>query len=355
MLDFGDFLDLFGLGEDAGDDNGVFESGGGELGEGVLPSQMGAEGVQVDFDGDGIPDAMVFQQFQDLDGDGIPDLVITEQHLDTTGDGLFDTVRTDMTLDADHDGFVDVHSVVIGRDTDGDGVVDWMQTAEDFDSDGIFENVQEFSDLDGMSLWDDDNSGYFDGCAPAYETFDPDSADMDHIIGDPEDAMDAWHWQETGTSCAVASQEFVLEQLTGQAFDEADLRDLAEEQGWYSPEGGTPMDDVGNILEHMGLTVERSQGNTIQDLEECLQNGGEVIVGVDSSEIWEGRDNDFFGPGMDADHAVQVIGLDYSDPGNPMVILNDPGTANGGGAMISLDVFMGAWEDSGCFMVEAYA
>ena len=87
MLDFGDFLDLFGLGEDAGDDNGVFESGGGELGEGVLPSQMGAEGVQVDFDGDGIPDAMVFQQFQDLDGDGIPDLVITEQHLDTTGDG----------------------------------------------------------------------------------------------------------------------------------------------------------------------------------------------------------------------------------------------------------------------------
>ena len=47
MLDFGDFLDLFGLGEDAGDDNGVFESGGGELGEGVLPSQMGAEGVQV--------------------------------------------------------------------------------------------------------------------------------------------------------------------------------------------------------------------------------------------------------------------------------------------------------------------
>ena len=70
MLDFGDFLDLFGLGEDAGDDNGVFESGGGELGEGVRPSQMGAEGVQVDFDGDGIPDAMVFQQFQDLDGDG---------------------------------------------------------------------------------------------------------------------------------------------------------------------------------------------------------------------------------------------------------------------------------------------
>ena len=349
MLDFGDFLDLFGLGDDEND--GMLNTGG-ELGEGALPSQLGAEGVQVDLDGDGIPDAMVYQQLQDVDGDGIPDLMITEQHLDTTGDGLFDTVRTDMTLDVDHDGFADAHSVVIGRDTDGDGVVDWMQTAEDFDNDGIFENIQEFSGLDGMHLWDDD--GYMDGCAPAYETFDPEHTDMDHIIGDPEDAMDSWHWQETGSSCAVASQEFVLEQLTGREFDESDLRDLAEEQGWYSPEGGTAMDDVGNILEHMGLTVDRSYDNSIRDLEECLQNGGEVIVAVDSSEIWEGRDDDFFGPGIDADHALQVIGLDYSDPGHPMVILNDPGTANGGGAMISLDVFMGAWEDSGCFMVEAY-
>lgn len=286
MLDFGDFLDLFGLGDNQEDD-GMFESSGGELWEGILPSQMGAEGVLLDLD--------------------------------------------------------------------GDGIVDWMQTGEDFNNDHIFEQIQEFSGLEGMSLWDGDNSGYLEGCAPTYETFDPDAADMEYIIGNPEDAMESWHWQETGTSCAVASQEFVLERLTGHEFHESDLRVLAEEQGWYSPEGGTPMDDVGNLLEHMGLTVERSQGNSIRDLEECLQNGGEVIVGVDSSEIWEGQDDDFFGPGIDADHAVQVIGLDYSDPGNPLVILNDPGTANGGGAMIPLEIFMGAWEDSGCFMVEAYA
>ena len=353
MADLGDFLDLFGLGNNDEDD-GMPDADIG-LGEGALPSQLGVEGVRIDLDGDGIPDVVVYQQLVDVDGDGIPDMMVTEQHIDTNGDGLFDTVRSDLTLDVDNDGFADAHSVVIGRDTDGDGVVDWMQTAEDFNNDGIFENVQEYAGLEGMNLWDDDNGGFLDGCAPAYETFDPDSADMDHIIGDPGDAMESWHWQETGSSCAVASQEFVLEQLTGREFDESALRELAEEQGWYSPEGGTPMDDVGSILEHMGLTVERSQGNSIQDLEKCLQNGGEVIVGVDSDEIWQGRDNDFFGPGMDADHAVQVIGLDYSNPGSPMVILNDPGTANGGGAMISLDVFMAAWEDSGCYMVEAYA
>lgn len=58
MLDFDDFLDLFGLGDE---DDGVFASGGGELGEGALPSQMGAEGVQLDPNGDGIPDAAVYQ------------------------------------------------------------------------------------------------------------------------------------------------------------------------------------------------------------------------------------------------------------------------------------------------------
>ena len=355
MLDFDDFLDLFGLGHDDGSD-GVFEQDAGELCESALPSQMGAEGVALDLDGDGIPDAMVYRQLQDVDGDGIPDILVTEQRVDTDGDGLFDTIRTDVDLDVDHDGFADVHSVVIGRDTDGDGVVDWMQTAEAFNNDGIFESVREQSGLEGLNLWEDGGGdGFMDGCAPAYETFDPASADMDHVIGDPEEAMDSWHWQERNDSCAVASQEFVLEQLTGREFDESDLRDLAEEQGWYTPGGGTPMDDVGNLLEHMGLNVERSHGNSIQDLEQCLKNGGEAIVCVDSGEIWMGQDDDFFGPGMDADHAVQVIGLDYSDPDSPMVILNDSGAANGGGAMIPLDIFMGAWEDSGCFMVEAYA
>lgn len=58
---------------------------------------------------------------------------------------------------------------------------------------------------------------------------------------------------------------------------------------------------------------------------------------------------------MDADHAVQVTGIDMSNPDQPMVILNDPGAANGGGAMVPVDAFVDAWEDSGCFMVEAYA
>ena len=277
--------------------------------------------------------------------------------LDLNGDGIIDGIHQEEAIDLDGDGIIDSTVVTFALDTDGDDQIDYLFSGEDFDGDGILDAQNEWFDQDDdgfLDVSDDVMDDVDAGAAPAYINFDTDQADMDDIVGDPESAMDDWHWQETESSCAVASQEFVLEELTGKEFDEADLRDLAEENGWWTLEGGTAIDDVGNILEYMGLDVERSTGNSISDIEACLENGGGVIVGVDSSEIWEGQNDDLFGPGMDADHAVQVIGIDYSDPDNPMVILNDPGTSNGGGAMVPMDVFEQAWEDSDCFMVEAY-
>lgn len=330
-----DFLDLLGLNNDLNDELAA-----------------GAEPVELDLDGDGQLDAVVFQNLLDTDGDGIPDILVTEQHMDLDGDGIADAVQVDIGADLDMDGIMDFHSVLLAQDTDGDGELDFVQSAEDFDGDGILDaSVSEISvgdgfDTDGMAV---------DADAPAYVNFDPADADPDCVVGDPASAMDDWHWQETDCSCAVTSQEFVLEELTGLEFEESVLRDLAEEHGWFDPNGGTTMDDVGNLLEHMGLRVERSSGNSIEDLEACLASGGEVIVGVDSSEIWMGQNDDFFFPGMDADHAVQVIGIDRTDPGHPMVILNDPGCTNGCGAMLPMETFLNAWEDSDCFMVEAYA
>ena len=56
-----------------------------------------------------------------------------------------------------------------------------------------------------------------------------------------------------------------------------------------------------------------------------------------------------------ADHAVEVIGFDYSDPNNPMVILNDSGTPDGCGELVPLDVFVNAWEAGDCQMIECWA
>lgn len=192
------------------------------------------------------------------------------------------------------------------------------------------------------------------GSAAAYETFRPEQTDPDCVIGNPEEVLDKWHMQASDSTCAVVSQEFVAEQLLGREFHEADLVRIAEEHGWYTSEGGTLADDVGNILEYMGLQVERSCGNSLEDLEKCLASGREVIVGVDADELWNGKNEEWFWPGRDANHAVQVIGIDKTDPEEPMIILNDPGASNGRGAMVPADEFLDAWEDSGCFMVEAY-
>lgn len=289
-----------------------------------------------------------------------------EDFLDLIGleDGGDDDLEMYQPQHANQDPIEMYHPVSAGTsvDLDEDGIMDGLlfQAREDYNEDGIFEALGEFmnTDEDGIVEPVDQYSPIYyedSGAAPAYETFDPSRADLDSIVGDPAGNMENWHWQETGTSCAVASQEFVLEQLTGQEFSEGELRQLAEENGWYDPEGGTTMDDVGNILAHMGLHVEQNMGSTMSDIEQCLASGGQVIVGVDSGELWSGENEEMFGPGMDADHAIQVTGIDYSNPAEPMVIINDPGASNGGGAMIPIDEFVDAWEDSGCFMVEAYA
>lgn len=369
---FENFMDLF----DFDDDD--------DLEAGTHGGYDGAEPELLDLDGDGIADAIATESYADLDGDGMIDSLITTLESDTDGDGFIDSIRTDLLYDLDGDGIADAIVKTLEEDLDGDGNIDAVTELYDYDGDGTIDEGLSlfFKDTDGdgevdtigvgndfdgdgqLDALDDFDVDEFmapqdgaaiDGCVPTYENFDPDNADSDDIIGNPADSMDSWHWQEASDSCAVAAQEFALETLTGQEFDEADLRDLAEENGWYAPGGGTPIEDVGNILEHMGLNVNRSEGNDISDIEECLENGGQVIIGVDSDELWFGENDDVFGPGMDADHAVQVIGIDRSDPDEPMVILNDSGVANGCGAMVPLDLFMDAWEDSNCFMVEAYA
>ena len=61
-----------------------------------------------------------------------------------------------------------------------------------------------------------------------------------------------------------------------------------------------------------------------------------------------------FSPLSGANHAVEVIGIDYSDPEHPMVILNDSGPQNGCGEMVPLDQFLDAWQDGDNLMIECY-
>lgn len=165
-----------------------------------------------------------------------------------------------------------------------------------------------------------------------------------------EEATDAWHLQEYSDSCAVACQEFILEEYTGQSFEEDELVACAVENGWVA-EGGTPLEDIGNILEYYGIETFTDYEASFQDLENALNNGDRAIIGVYNI----GLDNDYEGfyPAWSANHAVEVIGIDKSNPADIKVIVNDPGVEDGCGKAIDLDVFMNAWNTSGGFMVVA--
>ncbi|MDO4650507.1 MAG: hypothetical protein Q4B26_17855 [Eubacteriales bacterium] len=173
----------------------------------------------------------------------------------------------------------------------------------------------------------------------------------DAIYGNPETDAKNWHHQTESVSCAVACQEFIVEQLTGQEYYEHDLIQYAENLGWYDPESGTSIKDVGNILEAAGLLVERGEQYTLNDLAEELESGGKVICGVNNKIL----QNPMYSlvPGLRANHAVQVSGIDASDPNNVEVILNDPGVINGRGLRVPADTFMKAWGTGDNFAVFA--
>lgn len=170
----------------------------------------------------------------------------------------------------------------------------------------------------------------------------------ERIIGEPYEDRETWSPQAEENSCAVACQEMIAEQLTGQDFSEEEMIALARERGWYDPESGTTMSDVGKVLEEMGMTVERQTGATVNDLAAALEQG-KVICGVNNMLLSAPELSVL--PGLRANHAVQVTGIDTSDPNRVEVILNDPGVENGCGIRHSLDDFLKAWKTSSNFMV----
>lgn len=171
----------------------------------------------------------------------------------------------------------------------------------------------------------------------------------DYIAGDPEEDMENWHMQDGAMSCAVVCQEFIADELLNRDFTEEEFCAYAEEQGWFDSMNGTSPEDVGNILESLGLDVERREGVKISELAEMLENGEKIICGVNNMVLANPELADL--NGISANHAVQVIGIDSTDPNDIRVILNDPGVPDGRGISHSLSTFMTAWSTGNNFTV----
>jgi hypothetical protein len=292
-------------------------------------------------------------QLTDMNGDGLPDAAT--QVLDANGDGLADSVlivteHSSMAIEAvDLDGDLYPDASLVSQDLNHDGLPDRVDVGPPmFQPEGNLDPALPPAD------W-----AYGVPVADGLPHFDPRHGASD-LVGEPAAEMENWHQQANPDTCAVVSQEFILESLTGREFSEAQLQQEAWRMGAYTPGGGTPLECMGDLLEAHGIGVEREYGATLDELSAKLNEGSKVMVALDSHEIWTpGQDyvtdellTDCVGlPGQQADHAVEVIGIDHSDPNHPMVILNDPGHPQGGGLMVPADEFVNAWQDSNCYMV----
>lgn len=162
--------------------------------------------------------------------------------------------------------------------------------------------------------------------------------------------------QEFPDTCAIKSQQIILESHDINV-SEQDLVEESIDKGWYVPgQGGTMPEDVGNLLEEHGMTVNHFDNATIDDIASELAKGHQVIVGVDSGELWQPGHfeslEDFFKLGG-ADHALIVSGIQV----NPLTseredCLTDPGTGEVTHTY-TMDQFEDAWDDSDNFMISA--
>lgn len=319
-------------------------------------------------------------EFMDTDGDGVIDSisgmaevngqVVPFMAFDTDANGIFDAFT--MTMDADGDGFDD--TLLVGRDYDQDGTADNVKVFQDTNGTGDFDTVinihNDNSDPNVAYRYEVDvdfngdhqpdqhyedvipadspylNHGYADyfslGSAQADGRFDPDTP-SEYVAGTPAEDMEVWECQGHTNRCALFAQKFAIEQLTGQDIDIEEFAAIAKENGWFTEQGGTNGLNMDKMLQYYGIDHDVTYDADMQDLETALRNGEKVIVSVDSDQIWYGTDNDIFSPGTSSDHALQVIGIDYSDPDAPMVILNDSGSPAGCGEMVPLETFEAAW------------
>lgn len=321
---------------------------------------------EIDIDGDGISDGIAL--YEDIDGDGVFDSITTME--DTDGDGLFDTITTmadtdgdgmtDFTMvqmDADGDGSIDGIYAAQAIDIDGDGIADKIITGIDTDGDSVFETT-EIMDADELTIYENgmgiDTSAFSQDemfSFGEYEQFNPSDTDMNQVIGNPVTDEQYWEYQGESGPCAIYAQVMAYEGLTGEEINIDEMIKVATEEGWYSG-SGTCIEDMDKILNYLGAETELGYEGNMDDIRECLENGGRVVVAIDGNEVWTGDNDDIFTPN-DPNHAVEIIGIDYSTV-EPMVIINDSGVYDGHGIMVPESQFMDAWEDSGFAYVETY-
>jgi len=170
---------------------------------------------------------------------------------------------------------------------------------------------------------------------------------QNHSFSDVVGTPTTYIGQTTPFTCAIVSQQMILNDF-GINVSEAQLVYDATSNGWLT-EGGTTINNMGNLLEHYGISTHINHSGDLTSVIDELAHGRKIIVPVNSDELWNGvswwqRLTGLHNTGPD--HAIVVTGVDFSNPSSPQVIVNDPGHPDGAGQAYPLDRFLESWNDS---------
>lgn len=163
--------------------------------------------------------------------------------------------------------------------------------------------------------------------------------------------MQALAARERSNRCAVLSELFILSKH-GVYRTIEDWEKQAAQQGWLK-DNGTPIHNIGRLLEQECFSTSRTFHNSLQDLKNALETS-DVIAVVDGKELTtdvetlnrEKLEDDFIG--SNPNHAIVVTAVS-----DGMVSYYEPETEKE--HSISENLFKDAWDDSSCYMVKVYS
>jgi hypothetical protein len=181
-----------------------------------------------------------------------------------------------------------------------------------------------------------------DGTGP---TLDGDAWTVEEgrLIGEPLEDSQYWFQQAQNGFCLPASIAQIVSEYTGVIYeDEMAFVEIANEIGAFvvGEDGipGIPFEKGVEILNEAGVPAQYQFGD-LESLASDLEAGYNVILFIDSGEIWTGEASEDNVP----DHAVVVTGIDTE---RGTILLSDPGSPGGDLSEVPIDLFMNAWADS---------
>lgn len=142
-----------------------------------------------------------------------------------------------------------------------------------------------------------------------------------------------------GNLCDVLCEQYILKDYLGQESADDSL-EVALDNSWLK-ESGTPLHNMGRLLERHGMTVSRKYDCTVSDLVEALDKKYKVIAVVDYGQLWNREADGIF-------HAVVCINVV-----DGVVRIYDP--AIDGHGNYTIEEFARAWNYSKNYLVCASA